>query len=120
MGLRHAAQIDVLPNFTPLSSLVPPEQPTDLWGREIDAGESEDEEIYRLLMPLNTLCDLIERMQLGHRDVRVHRAAYEALATRMLEGCRSASVQQGLHSATRAVDAGNFGAALAALRAIAA
>jgi hypothetical protein len=107
-------------NFTRRSCLAESAQPVDLWGRNVDPEGSDEDEAYRLLMPLNALCGLIERMRLDGQETSMHRLACEALMAHLLRCCRSASVELGLLDAIRGVHARDDDLALASLRAIAA
>jgi len=118
MELRAAARAEVLANFTPISELTPCPQPVDMWGQRIDPRETDEDEAYRLLMPLNMLAGLIERM--GFDGHAVHRPACKELLARLLGSWRSATVRRGLLDAVRSVDSGEYDTALASLRAIAA
>jgi hypothetical protein len=120
MELRAAARAEVLANFTPVSELTLSPQPVDMWGQRIDPRETDEDEAYRLLMPLNMLAGLIERMGLEGHTVPTHRPACEDLLARLLASCRSAAVRRGLLDAVRGVGAGEYDTALASLRAIAA
>ena len=86
----------------------------------IDSPESDEDETYRLLMPLNALCSLIERMKLDAHAIPMLQPACGELMARMFGDCRSAPIRRGLLAATRHVDAQAYSKALALLRAIAA
>jgi hypothetical protein len=120
MELRAAARAEVLANFTPVSELALSPQPVDMWGQRIDPQETDEDEAYRILMPLNMLAGLIERMGLDGHTVPTHRPACEELLARLLRSCRSAAVRRGLLDTVRSVDSGEYDTALASLRAIAA
>jgi hypothetical protein len=85
-----------------------------------DPPESDEGEDYHLLMPLNALCSLIERMNLDAYAIPVLQPACGELMARMFGDCRSAPIRRGLLAATRHVDAQAYSKALALLRAIAA
>jgi hypothetical protein len=122
MELRDTARAEVLANFTPIACLAEPVQPVDLWGRSIDPEEGDEDEARRLLMPLNAVCALIERLRLDGPDVSAqpHRSACEDFLARLLGCCRSAPVRRGLLDAIRGVSSRDYEMALASLRTIAA
>ena len=82
--------------------------------------ESDEDEIYRLLMPINTLCSLIERMKLDARTIPIVRPAYGELTALIFDCCRSPPIRRGLHEATQHVNSQAYCEALALLRSIAA
>lgn len=120
MELLHSARLEVLANFTPLSPGAVAVEPVDIWGDPIAADESEDDEAYRLLMPLNAVCSLIERMRQDPAAVSLHRPICDTFLARMADSCRSPLLRSALLDAVHDVDAGNLAGALTTLRAIAA
>ena len=81
--------------------------------------ESDEDEAYFLLMPLNALCSSIERMALDARMIPILRPAFGELMARTLNGCRSVPIRRALLAATRHVDSHAYNRALALLRALA-
>jgi hypothetical protein len=86
----------------------------------IDPPESDEGEDYHLLMPLNALCSLIERMKLDAHAIPMLQPACGELMAHMFGDCRSALVRRGLLEATHDVNSHAYGKALSLLRAIAA
>ena len=93
---------------------------TEDWSANIDLEESDQEEAYYLLMPLNALCSLIERMELDAHAIPILRPACRDLTARMFGACRSAPIRRGLLEAIHDVNSHAYSKALALLRAIAA
>jgi len=89
---------------------------TDPWGRLIPAAETEDEEIERLLLPLNWLCDLLEQMSRSPSDTGGLRSAFEELMARLRQSSRSTLVRDRLDHAAEQFAAGRHGDAMQALR----
>jgi hypothetical protein len=90
----------------------------DPWIHPLDDDASDDEEASRLLMPLNWLCGMAEQMTLEPGAVGTHRPAFDDLARRLLESCRSSGLKAALRDAMAAVGAGRYRESIASLRAV--
>lgn len=91
----------------------------DLWGRPIADDESADEEVARLLMPMNWICDLLERMIRTPSEADRYRSICDGFIRRMSAGCRSPELRDILIDATVRIAGRRYDIALAALRAAA-
>src|SRR5262249_61377294 len=75
----------------------PPTAIEDAWGRPVPDRETDDDEAERLLMPLNWLCDLLERMgRAPERAAGPDGVAFNALMRRLRDSCRSKLVRDQL------------------------
>jgi hypothetical protein len=102
------------------SSSHPLDIPTDPWGRGVPARESEDEEIERLLLPVNWLCVLLEQMARSTESSDQLRATFDELMARLRRNVRSDFVRERLDHVARQFAAGRAAEALTALRTLAA
>lgn len=94
--------------------------PVDFWGRAVPFDETADEELSRLLLPINWLCSLLERMDRAPADAELHRDACEELMDRLVAGCHSPDLRDSLIDAGVWVAARRYGSAATTLRAVAA
>ena len=104
----------------PSRAHIGPAPSTDDWGASIDLEQCDQDEAYYLLMPLNALCSLIERMELDAHAIPILRPACGELMARMFDDCCSAPIRRGLLEATHDVNSHAYSKALALLRATAA
>lgn len=92
----------------------------DVWGHSVPADETGAEELERLLMPINWLSDLLERMDRAPADANRYRAACQELMDRLLAGCRSPELREPLVEVGVWIAARRYRSAAVALRAVAA
>lgn len=96
-----------------------PLDPVDVWGHPVPADETGAEELERLLMPINWLSDLLERMDRAPADANRHRAACQELMDRLLAGCRTPELRDSLVEVGVWIAARRYRSAAVALRAVA-
>ena len=97
----------------------PPTATEDAWGRPVPDDESDDDEADRLLMPINWLCDLLERMRSGpERAAGPDGVAFNELMRRLQDSSRSKFVREHLDLAASRAKAGCYDDALKALRSL--
>jgi len=91
----------------------------DAWGRPVPDQETDDDEADRLLMPINWLCDLLERMR-STPEAAAGRdgVAYHELMRRLLDSSRSKFVRDHLDLAASRTEAGCYDDAIKALRSL--
>jgi len=91
----------------------------DAWGRPVPDQETDDDEAERLLMPLNWLCDLLERMRSAPEGAAgPDRVAYDELMRRLQDSSRSKFVRDHLDLAASRAAAGLYDDAIRALRSL--
>jgi hypothetical protein len=91
----------------------------DAWGRPVPDQETDDDEADRLLMPINWLCALLERMRgAAAATAGPDRVAYQELMRRLQDSSRSKLVRKHLDLAASRADAGCYDDALKALRSL--
>lgn len=88
----------------------------DAWGRPVPDRETEDDEADRLLMPLNWLCDLLERMRSAPETAASDGVAFNELMRRLQDSSRSKLIRGQLDLAACRVAAGRYDDAITALR----
>jgi hypothetical protein len=111
-----AAEADAL--RASIGSSGPAAAPADAWGRPLPAQETEDEEVDRLLLAINWLCDMLERMSRAPEASGPDGAAYDELMRRLQQSSRSAFVRDCLDLAADRAEAGCYGDALTELRSL--
>ena len=99
------------------SSILPTAE--DAWGRPVPERETADDEADRLLMPLNWLCDLLERMRgAPAAGTGPDGVAYKELMRRLRHSSRSKLVRDHLDLAASRAEAGCYDDATKALRSL--
>jgi hypothetical protein len=116
MQMRAVKRTSSVARFDAVSIAGRLDAPADPWGRAIPTTETEDEEIERLLLPLNWLCDLLEQMSRSPSDTAGLRSAFDELMARLRQSSRSTLVQRRLDDAAKEVAAGRHRDAMQALR----
>lgn len=91
----------------------------DFWGQPVRFDETADEEASRLLLPINWLCDLLERMDHAPSETNQHRAVCQELMDRLLGCCRSPELRESLIDAGVWIAARQYRTAATNLRAVA-
>ena len=91
----------------------------DAWGRPVPERETAEDEADRLLMPINWLCDLLERMcSAPEAAAGADGVAYRELMRRLQHSSRSRLVRQHLDLAASRAAAGCYDDAVKALRSL--
>ena len=90
----------------------------DAWGRPVPDRETEDDEADRLLMPLNWLCDLLERMRSAPETAGSDGVAFSDLMRRLQDSSRSKLVRDHLDLAASRAEVGSYDDAVKALRSL--
>lgn len=91
----------------------------DAWGRPVPDQETDDDEADRLLMPVNWLCDLLERMRSTPQAAAApDSVAYHELMRRLQDSSRSKFVRDQLDLAASRTAAGCYEDAIKALRSL--
>ena len=99
------------------SSVLPAAE--DAWGRPVPDRETADDEADRLLMPLNWMCDLLERMRSAPETAAgPDGVAYKELLRRLQDSSRSKLVRDHLDLAASWAEAGCYDDAIKALRSL--
>lgn len=94
--------------------------PVDFWGHAVPCHETEDEEISRMLLPINWLCSLLEGMDRTPSEADRHRAECKELMDRLLASGQSPHLRDALIDASVWMAARRYRSAAETLRAIAA
>lgn len=94
--------------------------PVDFWGQPSRLDETADEEISRLLLPINWLCDMLERMGREPLEADRHRGVCQELMDRLLGCCRSPDLRESLIDAGVWIAAKRYSYAATTLRCVAA
>jgi hypothetical protein len=93
-----------------------PATPEDVWGRPLPEQETDDDEVDRLLLAINWLCGLLERMSGAPEATGSDGATYSELMQRLQHSSRSRFVRDSLDFAASRAAAGCYGDAMNALR----
>lgn len=98
------------------SSVLPTAE--DPWGRPVPDRETAEDEADRLLMPLNWMCDLLERMRTAPETAGSDGIAFNDLMRRLKDSSRSMLVRDQLDLAASRAGAGCYDDAITALRSL--
>lgn len=91
----------------------------DAWGRPVPDQETSDDEAERLLMPINWLCDLLERMRSAPEGATgPEGVAYNELMRRLQHSSGSKFVRDHLDLAASRAAAGFYDDAIKVLRSL--
>lgn len=91
--------------------------PVDFWGRAVRFDETGDEEIIRLLLPINWLCSLLERIDHAPPEADRQRVFCQQLVDRLLAGCQSPDLREILIDVAVRIAARRYQSAATTLRA---